>query len=454
MTEQHQVTVRIIEERDSFLKCGIDDTKFSRSSRRTPTDQGSESSDSCSEQVCAVNALSRSASWANESEEQEQCFDERSEIERLRRQVDVYKRALESTTREMELVLARSCAQEEEDLEASRADSRVGILVENKRRYTLYPIEKPDIYDYFKKQQASLWTTEEIDLAQDQQDVQRLTAEEMHFLEHVLAFFAASDGIVIENLASNLMTSVQCAEARAFYAVQGYVENVHSETYSILIDTLVRDVDKKNDLFNAVERLPCVVKKADWSIKWVNANCSFAQRLVAFAIVEGLFFSAAFAAIFWLRKRGLMPGLCFANELISRDEGLHADFACHLFREEVPEDGKPTREWVEGMMREAVEVEREFVYDSLPVRLIGMNDDLMFQYVRFCADRLMVSLGYEKLFEDACPFDFMELISLQGKANFFEKRVSEYALSGVMASATSPNKGHCQRREFSIDEDF
>ena len=318
----------------------------------------------------------------------------------------------------------------------------------------MYPIEKPKIYDFFKKQQASLWTTEEIDLAQDQQDVQKLTANELYFLEHVLAFFAASDGIVIENLASNLTTLVQCAEARAFYAVQEYIETVHSETYSILIDTLVRDADKKNDLFNAVEGLPCVAKKADWSIKWVNANCSFAQRLVAFAIVEGLFFSAAFAAIFWLRKRGLMPGLCFANELISRDEGLHADFACHLFREEVPEDGKPTREWVEGMMREAVEVEREFVYDSLPVRLIGMNDDLMFQYVRFCADRLMVSLGYEKLFMDACPFDFMELISLQGKANFFEKRVSEYALSGVMASATSPNKGQCQRREFNIDEDF
>jgi len=295
----------------------------------------------------------------------------------------------------------------------------------------------------YKKEEASFWTAEEIDLNPDLQDWEnKLNEDEKHFIKHVLAFFAASDGIVNENLAVNFMKEVQYPEARCFYGFQIMMENIHSETYSLLIDSYIKDPKEKDRLFHSIDTLPCVGKKAEWAIKWIG-NGTFAERLIAFAAVEGIFFSGSFCSIFWLKKRGLMPGLTFSNELISRDEGLHCDFACLLYSQL---DNPLPKEQVTAIITNAVEIEKEFVSDALPVSLIGMNAKLMCQYIEFVADRLLVALGCEKAYNAINPFDFMELISLQGKTNFFEKRVAEYQKSGVM--------GKKEDNIFSLDEDF
>ncbi|MGE0635369.1 MAG: ribonucleoside-diphosphate reductase small subunit [Bacteroidia bacterium] len=317
------------------------------------------------------------------------------------------------------------------------------ILVENTDRFVLFPIKHNDIWNFYKKAEASFWTAEEIDLSQDTVDWEnKLNDDERHFIKHVLAFFAASDGIVNENLAINFLNEVQYPEARCFYGFQVMMENIHSETYSLLIDTYIKDTAEKNHLFKAIDTLPCVKKKAEWAVRWINKG-SFAERLVAFAAVEGIFFSGSFCSIFWLKKRGLMPGLSFSNELISRDEGLHCDFACLLYSQLV---NKLSEESVKEIIANAVEYEKEFVSDALPVKLIGMNAELMCQYIEFCADRLLLALGVNKIYNAKNPFDFMEMISLQGKTNFFEKRVSEYQKSGVMSSTSE--------QQFSLDEDF
>ena len=296
----------------------------------------------------------------------------------------------------------------------------------------------------YKKAEASFWTAEEIDLAADQKDWENMSDNERHFVSHVLAFFAASDGIVNENLAGNFATEIQSPEARCFYGFQIAVENIHSETYSLLIDTYVRDTKAKDHLLNAIETVDCVQKKAQWALQWCERdNASFAERCVAFAAVEGIFFSGSFCAIFWLKKRGKMPGLCFSNELISRDEGLHCDFACLLYRKLV---NKLPEERIVEIITNAVEIEKEFVVDALPVELIGMNSTLMCQYIEFCADRLLVALGCSKHYAASNPFEFMEMISLQGKTNFFEKRVGEYAKSGVGVEASE--------QVFDLDADF
>ncbi|MFT4738177.1 MAG: ribonucleoside-diphosphate reductase beta chain [Cyclobacteriaceae bacterium] len=318
------------------------------------------------------------------------------------------------------------------------------ILQENKDRFVLFPIEHDDIWQFYKKAEASFWTAEEIDLSQDLKDWQSLTDGERHFIKHVLAFFAASDGIVNENLAENFVSEVQYTEAKFFYGFQIAIENIHSETYSLLIDTYVKEPKEKTHLLHAIETLDCVKKKADWALRWID-NGSFQERLVAFAAVEGIFFSGSFCSIFWLKKRGLMPGLSFSNELISRDEGLHCDFACLLYNSHV--ENKLPVETVQGIIRDAVMIEKEFVTDAIPVKLIGMNSDLMCQYIEFVADRLLLELGCEKIYNATNPFDFMEMISLQGKTNFFEKRVAEYQKAGVMSNETDDQK-------FSLDEDF
>eukprot|EP01042_Synura_sphagnicola_P030324 gene30324-39075_t len=286
----------------------------------------------------------------------------------------------------------------------------------------------------YKKAEASFWTAEELDLAHDHKDWASLTMNERHFVTHVLAFFAASDGIVNENLAMNFSNEIQSAEARCFYGFQIAIENIHSEVYSLLIDTYVKDTNEKSRLFNAIETVPCVGKKASWALKWCNKNlASFAERLVAFAAVEGIFFSGSFCSIFWLKKRGLMPGLCFSNELISRDEGMHCDFACLIYSKLV---NQLPQKRIYEIIEDAVAIESEFVSDAIPVELIGMNSKLMVQYIQFVADRLLVALNCEKLYGVQNPFDWMEMISLQGKTNFFEKRVSEYAKSGVGVEAS------------------
>jgi len=296
----------------------------------------------------------------------------------------------------------------------------------------------------YKKAEASFWTAEEIDLASDLKDWEGLSDNERHFVSHILAFFAASDGIVNENLSGNFATEVQSLEARFFYGFQIAVENIHSETYSLLIDTYIKDQKTKSHLLNAIETVPCVQKKARWALQWCDANnASFAERMIAFAAVEGIFFSGSFCAIFWLKKRGLMPGLCFSNELISRDEGLHCDFACLLYSKLV---NKLPESRIEEIITNAVEIEKEFVVDALPVSLIGMNGDLMCQYIEFCADRLLHALGCPKHYGAANPFEWMEMISLQGKTNFFEKRVGEYAKSGVGVSH--------EDQVFSLDAEF
>jgi ribonucleoside-diphosphate reductase beta chain len=318
------------------------------------------------------------------------------------------------------------------------------ILKENKDRFVLFPIEHHDIWEYYKKAEASFWTAEEIDLGADLVDWQKLNDGERHFISHVLAFFAASDGIVNENLAENFVAEVQYTEAKFFYGFQIAMENIHSETYSLLIDTYIKDPKEKDGLFHAIDTLDCVKKKADWALRWID-NGSFAERLIAFAAVEGIFFSGSFCSIFWLKKRGLMPGLSFSNELISRDEGLHCDFACLLYNEHVV--NKLSEETIISIIKDAVEIEKEFVTDALPVRLIGMNADLMTQYIEFVADRLLTSLNCPKVYNSSNPFDFMEMISLQGKTNFFEKRVSDYQKAGVM------NKDK-ESQSFTLDADF
>lgn len=319
------------------------------------------------------------------------------------------------------------------------------ILKENKDRFVIFPIKHNDIWEFYKKAEASFWTAEEIDLSQDLKDWSNtMTDEEKHFIKHVLAFFAASDGIVNENLAENFVSEVQYTEAKFFYGFQIAVENIHSETYSLLIDTYVKDPKEKDYLFHAIETMDCVKKKADWALRWIDEG-SFAERLVAFAAVEGIFFSGSFCSIFWLKKRGLMPGLSFSNELISRDEGLHCDFACLLYNNHLM--NKMPVKTVQEIINDAVAIEKEFVTDALPVKLIGMNSDLMCQYIEFVADRLLSELGCPKIYNASNPFDFMEMISLQGKTNFFEKRVGEYQKAGVMDNEKDKAK-------FSLDEDF
>jgi ribonucleoside-diphosphate reductase beta chain len=303
------------------------------------------------------------------------------------------------------------------------------LLEENKKRFVLFPIKHKEVWDMYKKAEASFWTAEEIDLSHDQTDWEKLNDNERHFISHVLAFFAASDGIVNENLAVRFSNEVQIPEARCFYGFQIAMENIHSETYSLLIDTYIKDPVQKDKLFNAFETVPAVKKKADWALKWINNTSSFAERLVAFAAVEGIFFSGSFCSIFWLKKRGLMPGLTFSNELISRDEGLHCDFACLLYS---MLENKLSQDTIHKIIGDAVTIEKEFVCEALPVNLIGMNSEMMSQYIEFVADRSLMSLGYDKLYNTKNPFDWMELISLQGKTNFFEKRVAEYQKAGVM----------------------
>ncbi|MBP9790312.1 MAG: ribonucleotide-diphosphate reductase subunit beta [Bacteroidia bacterium] len=316
------------------------------------------------------------------------------------------------------------------------------LLEENKDRFVLFPINYPKIWDMYKKSVQSFWTAEEVDLQADQKDWEKLSNDERHFIKHVLAFFAASDGIVNENLAINFMNEVQLPEARCFYGFQIMMENIHSEMYSLLIDTYIKDSAERTHLLHAIDTVPCVTKKAQWALRWIQ-NGSFAERLIAFAAVEGIFFSGSFCSIFWLKKRGLMPGLCTSNEFISRDEGMHCDFACLLYG---MLENKLPKETVQAIIRDAVENEHEFVTDAIPVSLIGMNAKLMCQYIEFVADRLLVSLGCDKIYNSTNPFDFMEMISLQGKTNFFEKRVSEYKKASV---------GQLQSENlFKLDEDF
>jgi ribonucleoside-diphosphate reductase beta chain len=305
------------------------------------------------------------------------------------------------------------------------------ILRENKDRFVLFPIKHNDIWQFYKQAEASFWTAEEIDLSADLVDWnEKLNDDERHFIKHVLAFFAASDGIVNENLAVNFMNEVQYPEARCFYGFQIMMENIHSETYSLLIDTYIKDTAEKTRLFHAIDTVPAVKRKAEWALRWIEKG-SFQERLISFAAVEGIFFSGSFCSIFWLKKRGLMPGLSFSNELISRDEGLHCDFACLLYKELL---NKLPEARVKEIIASAVEIEKEFVTDALPVSLIGMNATMMQQYIEFVADRLLVALGCTKHFNATNPFDFMEMQSLQGKTNFFEKKVAEYQKAGVMGN--------------------
>ena len=312
------------------------------------------------------------------------------------------------------------------------------ILQENKNRFVIFPIKHHDIWEWYKKMEASFWTAEEIDLSQDLNDWNnKLSPDEKYFIKHILAFFAASDGIVNENLAENFVNEVQYAEAKFFYGFQIMMENIHSETYSLLIDTYVKDEAEKNDLFNALDVFPAIKKKADWALKWIESD-SFAERLIAFAAVEGIFFSGAFCSIYWLKKRGLMPGLTFSNELISRDEGVHCDFAVHLHNHHLV--NKVSKDRIRTIIVDALNIEREFITESLPVSLIGMNAGLMTQYLEFVADRLLVELGCDREYNTSNPFDFMDMISLQGKTNFFEKKVAEYQKAGVMNTDTEAQK--------------
>lgn len=319
------------------------------------------------------------------------------------------------------------------------------LLAKNKMRFVLFPITYPDIWHMYKTAKACFWTAEEVDLAADLNDWDsKLTDDERHFIKHVLAFFASSDGIVNENLAQRFASEVQVPEARCFYGFQIAIENIHSEMYSLLIDTYVRNSEEKDYLFRAIETLPCVKKKADWALKWIDSKeDDFACRLVAFACVEGIFFSGSFCAIFWLKNRGLMPGLTFSNELISRDENQHCDFAALLFSHIVK---KPSAEKIHEIFSDAVAIEKEFITDAIPVDLIGMNTGLMSTYIEYVADRLLTVLGYPKIFHSANPFDFMDLITLQGRTNFFEKRVGEYRKANVGKTK--------QDRTFTLDAEF
>lgn len=318
------------------------------------------------------------------------------------------------------------------------------ILDENPNRFVLFPIKHHDIWDWYKRSEACFWTAEEIDLTSDVKDWDdKLSDDERHFIKHVLAFFAASDGIVNENLAENFVNEVQYTEAKFFYGFQIMMENIHSETYSLLIDTYIKDPKDKDYLFNAIENMEPVKRKAEWALRWID-NGSFQERLVAFAAVEGIFFSGSFCSIFWLKKRGLMPGLSFSNELISRDEGMHCDFACLLYNNHV--NNKLTKDTLQKIIADAVEIEKDFVSNAIPVDLIGMNSNLMCQYIEFVADRLLTALGNPKIYNTENPFPWMDLISLQGKTNFFEKRVGDYQKAGVLSDR--------DKQVFSLEEDF
>jgi ribonucleotide reductase beta subunit family protein with ferritin-like domain len=319
------------------------------------------------------------------------------------------------------------------------------ILAPSDDRFVLFPLKYHSIWELYKKHMAVFWTAEEIDLAADLSDWEKLNNDERHFISHVLAFFAASDGIVNENLALRFYNDVQVPEARAFYGFQIAMENIHSETYSLLIDTYIKEPKEKDRLFNAMTTLPCVEKKAQWALKWIKSDKSFAHRLVAFAAIEGIFFSGSFCAIFWLKKRGLMPGLCTSNEFISRDEGLHCEFACHM-HSLLSKEEQISKETISEIIAEAVEIEKEFITEALPASLIGINSIMMSKYIEFVADHWLQQLGCPKMFGTANPFDWMELISLEGKTNFFEKRVSEYQKSGVM--------GGRDTQVFTLDADF
>ena len=319
------------------------------------------------------------------------------------------------------------------------------ILTPNKDRFVIFPIKHQDLWEWYKKQEACIWTAEEIDLHTDLNDWNnKLNDDERYFIKHVLAFFAASDGIVNENLAENFVNEVQYPEAKFFYGFQIMMENIHSETYSLLIDTYVKDEAEKHELFHAIETFPAIKEKAEWALKWIESD-SFAERLIAFAAVEGIFFSGSFCSIFWLKKRGLMPGLTFSNELISRDEGMHCDYAVHLHNHHLI--NKVPKERIREILVDALNIERQFITESLPASLIGMNATLMTQYLEFVTDRLLVELGCEREYNSSNPFDFMDMISLQGKTNFFEKKVAEYQKSGVMNTDVDAQK-------ISFDADF
>ena len=317
------------------------------------------------------------------------------------------------------------------------------LLSEENKRYVIFPIKHDDIWKMYKQAEANFWTTEELDLSKDMKDYESLTDNEQYFIKNVLAFFAASDGIVNENLVERFCNDVKVLEAKFFYGFQIAMENIHSETYSLLIDTYVKDIEEKSRLLNAIDTIPSVKKKADWSLKWINdKSANFGTRVIAFAAVEGIFFSGSFCSIFWLKKRGLMPGLCHSNELISRDEGLHTEFAVLMYS---MLQNKPSKETVIGIIKEAVDLEIEFITESLPCNLIGMNMELMTQYIQYVADRLLLMLGIKKQYSVQNPFDWMEMISIQGKTNFFEKRVGEY--SNVANSNTADNV-------FELGDDF
>jgi len=318
------------------------------------------------------------------------------------------------------------------------------LLSEDEKRFVIFPIKQDAFWDMYKKAQANFWTAEELDLTKDLKDYIELSDDEKHFLNSILAFFAASDGIVNENLVERFCNEVQLLEAKFFYGFQIAIENIHSETYSLLIDTYIKDLTLKTKLLNAVETIPSVKKKADWALKWIGDKSDFSKRVIAFACVEGIFFSGAFCSIFWLKKRGLMPGLCHSNELISRDEGLHTEFAVlihHTLQNKCSDDD------IYSIVKEAVMIEKEFITESLPCRLIGMNNDLMIQYIEYVADRLLLMLKLDKIYNSDNPFDWMEAISIQGKTNFFEKRVGEYS------NAANPNSDS-NDNIFELDEDF
>jgi len=343
---------------------------------------------------------------------------------------------------------------DEDRAEGADEEGEEDLLRERPDRFCMFPIQYPGVWEMYKKSVACFWTCEEVDLSQDLRDWRALTEPERRFVKHVLAFFASSDGIVVENLALRFMADVQVPEVRAFYGFQIAIENVHGEMYSLMLEQFESDPHERQRLFRAIETVPCVKRKADWALKWVEGAAgraaSFARRLVAFACVEGLFFSGSFCAIFWLKKRGVMPGLCFSNELISRDEGLHTEFACHLYSQLLRH--RLSQETAEAMIREAVDIEREFICEALPCDLLGMNKELMFEYICYVADHLLVSLGHAKVFHAANPFDWMDLISLQGKTNFFERRVGEYQKASVMAQLD--HEARNQQFQFTLDEDF
>tara|TARA_A100001037_G_scaffold214868_1_gene192766 strand:+ start:643 stop:1626 length:984 start_codon:yes stop_codon:yes gene_type:complete len=326
------------------------------------------------------------------------------------------------------------------------ASTKELLLSEEENRYVIFPIKYDDIWKEYKKAIANIWTVEELDLTKDYDEYSKLSENEKHFIDNVLAFFAASDGIVNENLVDRFCNEVQLLEAKFFYGFQIAIENIHSETYSLLIDTLIKDEKYKDKLLNAVDHFPSIKKKADWAIKWINdTDSDFGNRLIAFAAVEGIFFSGSFCSIFWLKKRGLMPGLCFSNELISRDEGLHTDFAVLLHNRYL--QNKPSDETVYFIIKEAVEIEKEFITESLSCELIGMNAEMMKQYIEYIADRLLKMLGKNPVYNKTNPFDWMENISIQGKTNFFEKRVGEYA------NVANPNNKE-NKKIFTLDDDF